>query len=320
MPRPRSITCRKRWAPAARFWITITTAGWISTWSTAARAISTSREADPQRALQEQSRRHVHRRHREGGSGGRHLRHGRGGGRLRQRRLPRSVRHGVRPPDSLSQQRQRHLHRRHREGRAGRDSLRDWTTSAVWFDYDNDGRLDLFVCSFVDYGTTSTSPAATTSWASTIYCIPRVFKPTRSFLFHNNGDGTFTEVSRGTDIEQRAGQGPGRGGHRYQQRRAHGSVRGQRHRAELPVRESRTDARASDGRRSRSRPKWASAKTASARSGMGVDAADFDGDGWEDLFVANVDQEMFSLYQNKQERNLSRCGAQATAWRRPPGC
>ena len=30
---------------------------------------------------------------------------------------------------------------------------------------------------------------------------------------------------------------------------------------------------------------------------MGVDAADFDGDGWQDLFVANVDQEMFSLYQ-----------------------
>ena len=27
-----------------------------------------------------------------------------------------------------------------------------WTTSAVWFDYDNDGKLDLFLCSFVDYG------------------------------------------------------------------------------------------------------------------------------------------------------------------------
>ena len=35
-----------------------------------------------------------------------------------------------------------------------------------------------------------------------------------------------------------------------------------------------------------------------ARSGMGVDAADYDGDGWQDLFVANIDQEMFSLYKN----------------------
>ena len=35
-----------------------------------------------------------------------------------------------------------------------------------------------------------------------------------------------------------------------------------------------------------------------ARSGMGVDTTDYDGDGWQDLFVANIDQEMFSLYKN----------------------
>jgi hypothetical protein len=41
------------------------------------------------------------------------------------------------------------------------------------------------------------------------------------------------------------------------------------------------------------------------RSGMGVDSADFDGDGWQDLFVANVDQEMFSLYHNNQTESFS---------------
>ncbi len=41
-----------------------------------------------------------------------------------------------------------------------------------------------------------------------------------------------------------------------------------------------------------------------ARSGMGVDAADFDGDGWQDLFVANVDQEMFSLYKNNKDETF----------------
>ena len=41
------------------------------------------------------------------------------------------------------------------------------------------------------------------------------------------------------------------------------------------------------------------------RSGMGVDAADFDGDGWQDLFVANVDQEMFSLYRNNKDESFT---------------
>ena len=38
-----------------------------------------------------------------------------------------------------------------------------------------------------------------------------------------------------------------------------------------------------------------------ARSGMGVDASDFDQDGWQDLFVANVDQEMYSIYRNNHD-------------------
>src|SRR5437588_827867 len=119
-----------------------------------------------------------------------------------------------------------------------------WTTSAVWFDYDNDGRLDLFVCSFVDYGTSSHFSCGGNKLGRKFYCIPRVFRPTASLLFHNNGDGTFTEASRGTEIEKAMGKG------------------------------------------------------------LGVDAADFDNDGWQDLFVANVDQEMFSLYKNNRNESF----------------
>ena len=114
-----------------------------------------------------------------------------------------------------------------------------WTTSAVWFDYDNDGRLDLFLCSFVEFSLKSNIFCGDNKLGKRFYCIPRVFKPTPSALFHNNGDGTFTQVSAGTDIEERPRQGARRRRHRHQRRRADGSVRRERHGAELPVREPR---------------------------------------------------------------------------------
>ena len=76
--------------------------------------------------LQEQPRRHVHRRDREGGARPHGLGLGGHRGRLRQRRLRRPVHHLLRPERALPQQRQRHVHGRDREGRPspGRRALR----------------------------------------------------------------------------------------------------------------------------------------------------------------------------------------------------
>jgi hypothetical protein len=169
-----------------------------------------------------------------------------------------------------------------------------WTTSAVWFDYDNDGRLDLFLCSFVEFSLKSNVICGDNKLGKRFYCIPRVFKPTPNFLFHNNGDGTFTEVGAGTDIHKALGKGLG-----------------------VVATDVNNDGLvdlfvANDTVQNflfinRGKGKWDEiglmaevgySANGTPRSGMGVDAADINGDGRQDLFVANVDQEMFSLYRN----------------------
>ncbi len=84
-----------------------------------------------------------------------------------------------------------------------------WTTSAVWFDYDNDGKLDLFLCSFVEFSGKANVICGDNKLGRRYYCIPRVFKPTPSLLFKNNGNGTFTKTSTGTDIERALGKALG---------------------------------------------------------------------------------------------------------------
>jgi hypothetical protein len=176
-----------------------------------------------------------------------------------------------------------------------------WTTSAVWFDYDNDGYLDLFVCSFVEYGLNKHVSCGDNKLGRHYYCIPRIFKPTSSFLFHNNGNGTFTEVGRGTDIEKAMGK-------------ALGVVATDVNNDGLMDLFVANDTVQNFLFMNRGKGKWEEIGLASEvgfstngqpRSGMGVDSADFDGDGWQDLFVANVDQEMFSLYQNNKDETFT---------------
>ncbi len=166
-----------------------------------------------------------------------------------------------------------------------------WSSSAVWFDYDNDGRLDLFVCQFAEF-----DPAlncGTDAAGVRHYCIPRVFKPRPSWLFHNNGNGTFTDVSKATSIADHLGK-------------AWGAVAADINndgKIDLFVANDTVANFLFLNHGDRFEEIGLSADVAynpdgHARSGMGVDAADYDEDGKLDLFVANIDQEIFSLYRN----------------------
>ena len=175
-----------------------------------------------------------------------------------------------------------------------------WASSAVWFDYDNDGRLDLFVCRFVDFSKELNKPCGVHEDGQRHYCIPQIYSPMPSWLFHNNGDGTFTDVSKESGIASHLGKAWGvvatdinndglmdlwvsndtvadflflnSGGGKFEEIGAAAGV-----------------AYSASGR---------------ARSGMGLDSADFDEDGWMDLFVANLDREMFAIYQNNHDKTF----------------
>ena len=180
-----------------------------------------------------------------------------------------------------------------------------WTTSAVWFDYDNDGRLDLFVCSFVDYSPEHRVGCGNNSLGKYYYCIPKVFIPTASFLYHNNGDGTFTEVGCDTIIGKTKGKGLG----------VVATDINNDGRMDLYVANDTVQdfLYVNRGPGPNGTWKWeeiglsanvAFSDNGKARSGMGVDAGDLSNRGWEDLFVANVDQEMFSIYRNNRDETF----------------
>src|SRR6476659_7390993 len=73
-------------------------------------------------------------------------------------------------------------------------------------DYDGDGKLDLFVSSFVQYSATGTISCGDNRVGRRYYCVPRVFKPRPSFLFHNDGGGRFTDVSKESGIANSLGK------------------------------------------------------------------------------------------------------------------
>jgi len=169
-----------------------------------------------------------------------------------------------------------------------------WSSSALFIDYDRDGYLDLFVARYLDWDFANNPPCGAPERGQPAYCHPDVFKSVTYLLYHNNGDGTFTDVS----VKSGIAAAPGRG---------LGSALNDYDRDGWPDILVANDAIAEQLFHNNHDGTFSEAGMAAglaydedghAFSGMGVAFEDYDNDGWPDIFIGDLANQKYALFHN----------------------
>ena len=206
-----------------------------------------------------------------------------------------------------------------------------WSSSATFFDYDRDGYLDLYVVNYVYYSLDTPYPPCLESPAfgpgepesTTIldsqhryarvrgYCHPKNFEGAPDTLYRNNGDGTFTDVTAAANIRDPGGMFHGKGlGVVAADFDADGHP-------DLYVANDDTPNylfyNKGDGTFAEIAILTGTAYSADgiAQAGMGVDAGDYNGDSFLDIFVTNFSYETNTLYRNNGDGTFTDVSYQA---------
>ncbi|HUB19564.1 MAG TPA: CRTAC1 family protein [Acidobacteriaceae bacterium] len=197
---------------------------------------------------------------------------------------------------------QNHLFRNNHNGtftdvtrRAGLTTPPEFSASAAWVDYDRDGHLDLLVANYVDW-----SPAkdryCSMDGKTKSYCTPETYPGASVRLWHNNGNGTFTDVTRKAGLYDTSSKSLG-----------------------IAILDANQDGWPDIAISNDTQPNKlyinnrngtfteqgvaagiAYSDDGVARAGMGIDAADYDRSGYPGILVTNFSNQMLSLYQNQR--------------------
>ena len=177
--------------------------------------------------------------------------------------------------------------------KAGLLSKQGFSTSALWFDYDRDGLLDLFVCNYVRWAA-GHDVFCSLDGKNKSYCTPEAYRGDTCWLFHNRGDGTFEDVTSTSGIFDTSSKSLGVAMLDFDQ-------------DGWPDLLVANDTQPNKLYRNLRNGKFkdvavemglAFSDEGKARAGMGVDCADFDNSGQPGIIITNFDNEMLGLYRS----------------------
>ncbi len=172
-----------------------------------------------------------------------------------------------------------------------------WSSSAGFFDYDNDGKLDLFVGRYVDWTFENNRYCGNVKPGARAYCHPDNFKGVTNILYRNNGDGTFADVSVKAGVANPNGKTLGVAFADYDRDgwtdiyAANDSVQCFLYRNKHDGTFEEVSLAAGAGFN----------EDGKTFAGMGADFADYDNDGWPDIVVTDLSDERYVLFHNNRD-------------------
>ena len=177
----------------------------------------------------------------------------------------------------------------------------EWSTSAGWFDYDKDGWLDLVITNYIEWSPKNNIWCGERGPGYRAYCSPNNYRGQKTKLYHNNHDGTFTDVSikSGVGLPESKGMGV---------------VLADFNNDGWPDIAIANDTWPNFLFLNNHNGTFADASLISGlavsedgryEAGMGIDAADVDGDGLLDVYITHLDMELNRLYHNNGDETFT---------------